>query len=149
MEHELHTCRPKLESIRRLWSRRQNGYQDTPVAAAASLLPLAPLRETISRKLAAVHPSGSVNSQAAATAYGSRGCGKTLPCCHSESFAVILSEAKNLALPAQDKLREESRSARHLSLVTALVGRGSGLGSSLVTCHCLQDSSLLRVDRFD
>ena len=32
-----------------------------------------------------------------------------LDCCHSESFAVILSEAKNLALPAQDKLREESR----------------------------------------
>jgi hypothetical protein len=31
--------------------------------------------------------------------------------CHSESFAVILSEAKNLDLPAQDKLREESRSA--------------------------------------
>jgi len=30
--------------------------------------------------------------------------------CHSESFAVILSEAKNLALPAQDKLREGSRS---------------------------------------
>ena len=30
--------------------------------------------------------------------------------CHSEPFAVILSEAKNLALPAQDKLREESRS---------------------------------------
>jgi hypothetical protein len=38
------------------------------------------------------------------------GCEKTLPCCHSESFAVILSEAKNLVLPAQDKLREESRS---------------------------------------
>jgi len=32
--------------------------------------------------------------------------------CHSESFAVILipqSREKNLALPAQDKLREESR----------------------------------------
>jgi hypothetical protein len=28
--------------------------------------------------------------------------------CHSESFAVILSEAKNLALSAQGKLREES-----------------------------------------
>jgi hypothetical protein len=38
-------------------------------------------------------------------------CGKTLPCCHSESFAVILSAAKDLALPAQDKLREESRPA--------------------------------------
>jgi hypothetical protein len=41
---------------------------------------------------------------------GQTGCGKTLPCCHSESFAVILSAAKDLALPAQDKLREESRS---------------------------------------
>jgi hypothetical protein len=29
--------------------------------------------------------------------------------CHSEPFAVILSEAKDLALGAQDKLREESR----------------------------------------
>ena len=29
--------------------------------------------------------------------------------CHSDSFAVILSAAKDLALPAQDKLREESR----------------------------------------
>jgi hypothetical protein len=28
--------------------------------------------------------------------------------CHPEPFAVILSEAKNLALPAQDKLREGS-----------------------------------------
>jgi hypothetical protein len=36
------------------------------------------------------------------------GCGKTLRNCHSESFAVILSAAKDLALPAQDKLREES-----------------------------------------
>ncbi len=27
--------------------------------------------------------------------------------CHPESFAVILSEAENLALPAQGKLREE------------------------------------------
>src|SRR5271157_6652711 len=31
--------------------------------------------------------------------------------CHSEPFAVILSAAKDLALPAQGKLREESRSA--------------------------------------
>src|SRR5208337_1012616 len=31
--------------------------------------------------------------------------------CHPESFAVILSEAKNLALPAQDKLREGSPQA--------------------------------------
>ena len=31
--------------------------------------------------------------------------------CHSEPFAVILSEAKDLALPAQGKLREESCSA--------------------------------------
>ena len=31
---------------------------------------------------------------------------KLPPRCHSEPFAVILSEAKNLALPAQDKLRE-------------------------------------------
>ena len=30
--------------------------------------------------------------------------------CHSEPFAVILSAAKDLALPAQGKLREESRS---------------------------------------
>jgi len=30
--------------------------------------------------------------------------------CHSEPFAVILSEAKHLALGAQGKLREESRS---------------------------------------
>ena len=29
--------------------------------------------------------------------------------CHSEPFAVILSEAKDLALGAQGKLREESR----------------------------------------
>ena len=27
--------------------------------------------------------------------------------CHAEPFAVILSEAKNLALSAHDKLREE------------------------------------------
>jgi ATP-dependent helicase Lhr and Lhr-like helicase len=31
--------------------------------------------------------------------------------CHSKPYAVILSEAKDLALGAQDKLREESRSA--------------------------------------
>jgi hypothetical protein len=31
--------------------------------------------------------------------------------CHSEPFAVILSAAKDLALGAQGKLREESRSA--------------------------------------
>jgi len=31
--------------------------------------------------------------------------------CHPEPFAVILSEAKNLALGAQGKLREGSRSA--------------------------------------
>ena len=31
--------------------------------------------------------------------------------CHSEPFAVILSEAKDLALGAQGKLREESGSA--------------------------------------
>jgi hypothetical protein len=31
--------------------------------------------------------------------------------CHSEPFAVILSEAKDLALGAQGKLREESCSA--------------------------------------
>jgi hypothetical protein len=30
--------------------------------------------------------------------------------CHSEPFAVILSAAKDLALPAQGKLREESLS---------------------------------------
>jgi hypothetical protein len=30
--------------------------------------------------------------------------------CHSEPFAVILSEAKDLALGAQGKFREESRS---------------------------------------
>jgi hypothetical protein len=40
---------------------------------------------------------------------GFTGCGKTLHGCHSESFAVILSAAKDLALPAQDKLHEESR----------------------------------------
>src|SRR5208283_3183754 len=58
-----------------------------------------------------------------------RGCGETFQGCHSESFAVILSPfavilsaakdlalplrvnfAKDLALSAQDKLREESRS---------------------------------------
>jgi hypothetical protein len=32
-------------------------------------------------------------------------------CCHSEPFSVIPSEARNLALPVQGKLREESRSA--------------------------------------
>ena len=32
------------------------------------------------------------------------------PACHSEPFAVILSEAKDFALAAQGKLREESRS---------------------------------------
>jgi hypothetical protein len=31
--------------------------------------------------------------------------------CHSEPFAVILSTAKDLALGAQDKLREESCTA--------------------------------------
>jgi hypothetical protein len=31
--------------------------------------------------------------------------------CHPEPFAVVLSEAKNLALGAQGKLREGSRSA--------------------------------------
>jgi hypothetical protein len=41
--------------------------------------------------------------------------------CHSDPFAVILSAAKDLALPAQDKLREDSRSgskdlARFLSV---------------------------------
>ncbi len=41
---------------------------------------------------------------------GLAGCGETLPSCHSEPFAVILSAAKDLALPAQGKLREESRS---------------------------------------
>ena len=35
---------------------------------------------------------------------------KNLPCGHPEPFAVILSAAKNLALPAQGKLREGSRS---------------------------------------
>jgi len=30
--------------------------------------------------------------------------------CHSEPFTVIPSEARNLALPVQGKLREESRS---------------------------------------
>jgi hypothetical protein len=40
---------------------------------------------------------------------GGRGRGKTLHCCHSEPFAVILSVAKDRALPAQGKLREESR----------------------------------------
>jgi hypothetical protein len=39
------------------------------------------------------------------------GCGKTLPCYHSEPFAVILSIAKDLALPAQDKVHEEFRPA--------------------------------------
>jgi hypothetical protein len=33
---------------------------------------------------------------------------KTRLACHSEPFAVILSAAKDLALPAQGKLREES-----------------------------------------
>jgi len=32
--------------------------------------------------------------------------------CHFEPFAVILSEAKDLALGAQGKLREESRPGR-------------------------------------
>jgi hypothetical protein len=32
------------------------------------------------------------------------------PNCHSEPFTVIPSEARNLALPVQGKLREESRS---------------------------------------
>ena len=53
------------------------------------------------------------------------GCGKTLPCCHSESFAVILSEAKNLALPAQDKLREESRPAHFHEHTRFFVACGS------------------------
>jgi hypothetical protein len=35
---------------------------------------------------------------------------KTRQLCHSEPFAVILSEAKDLALSAQGKLREESGS---------------------------------------
>ena len=30
--------------------------------------------------------------------------------CHSEPFTVIPSEARNLALPVQGKLREQSRS---------------------------------------
>ena len=34
---------------------------------------------------------------------------ENVPHCNAESFAVILSAAKDLALPAQDKLREESR----------------------------------------
>jgi hypothetical protein len=33
------------------------------------------------------------------------------PGCHSEPFAVIPSEARNLALPVQGKLREESRTS--------------------------------------
>jgi len=37
------------------------------------------------------------------------GCPKALFVCHSEPFAIILSEAKDLALGAQGKLREESR----------------------------------------
>ncbi len=41
---------------------------------------------------------------------GFTGCGRTPPSCHSEPFAVILSAAKDLALAAQGKLREESRS---------------------------------------
>ena len=35
-------------------------------------------------------------------------CEKITKSCHSEPFAVILSEAKDLALGAQGKLREES-----------------------------------------
>jgi hypothetical protein len=38
--------------------------------------------------------------------------------CHSEPFAVILSEAKDLALGAQGKLREESCSGLFLQFRT-------------------------------
>jgi hypothetical protein len=40
---------------------------------------------------------------------GFTGCGKTLPAVILSPFVVILSAAKNLALPAQGKLREGSR----------------------------------------
>ena len=58
---------------------------------------------------------------------GFTGCGKTLHWCHSEPFAVILSAAKDLALPAQDKLREESRPAHFHEHTRFFVGRRGDL----------------------
>jgi len=52
-------------------------------------------------------------------------CVKTLQCCHSEPFAVILSEAKDLTLGAQGKLREESRSEYFPLRARFLVACGS------------------------
>jgi hypothetical protein len=48
--------------------------------------------------------------------------------CHSEPFAVILSEAKDLALGAEGKLREESRS-EPVGLKKREPGRDSSLRS--------------------
>jgi len=51
---------------------------------------------------------------------------------HSEPFAVILSEAKDLALGAQGKLREESRSglfSRHCEIPRRLRLQAHGYSS--------------------
>jgi hypothetical protein len=65
---------------------------------------------------------------------GSKGCGRTLPCCHPEPFAVILSEAKDLALCVFMNIRDSSSPAaqndsaneffRSLSSRTTLHRRG-------------------------
>jgi hypothetical protein len=56
---------------------------------------------------------------------GFRACLKTPLDCHSEPFAVILSEAKDLALGAQGKLREESRSEYFQGTARFSVASGS------------------------
>ena len=70
---------------------------------------------TLLRNEAPVHVKSSVNSHRPPRLNRLRKNASLLSFgalrCHPESFAVILSEAKNLALPAQDKLREGSRSA--------------------------------------